>query len=172
MALLVTYTFSLDRGISIKLKIGLRVGIVSIFGEDPEQRHCLSPRSVALGNDFLVALISSSCATWILAVELSDLNSIGLPLFSPKPSFREFVSATAVGCSGPYLPSRNVVLKAAVFLAQFLTDALHSRQPFPSRIQLLNCLFFHKERPLQVFDLYLQLMLLLFQDRLPRFNRA
>jgi hypothetical protein len=43
MAVLVTYTFSLDRGNSIKLRSGLRVGIVSIFGEDPEQRHYLSP---------------------------------------------------------------------------------------------------------------------------------
>src|SRR5262245_29083655 len=84
-----------------------------------------------------------------------------LALFSPKPSFREFASAIAVGCSGPYLQSRNVVLKSAVFLAQLLADALHSRQPFPSRIQLLNCLFLHKERALQVVDLYLQLMLLL-----------
>jgi hypothetical protein len=33
MAVLVTYTFSLDRGISIKLRIGLRVGIASIVGE-------------------------------------------------------------------------------------------------------------------------------------------
>jgi hypothetical protein len=29
----------IGQGISIKLRIGLRVGIVSIFGEDPEQRH-------------------------------------------------------------------------------------------------------------------------------------
>src|SRR5215468_4912335 len=40
----VTYTFSLDRGISIKLRSGLRVGIVSIVGEeDPEQHHYQSP---------------------------------------------------------------------------------------------------------------------------------
>src|SRR5215510_5850902 len=116
MAVLVTYTFSLNRRISIKLKIGLRVGTVSIFGEDPKQRHYLSP--VAHGH---------------LSPSRSNSNREGLPLLSPKPSFREFVSATAVGCSGPYPPSRNVVLKAAVFLAQFLTDALHSRQPFPSR---------------------------------------
>src|SRR5262245_56302463 len=126
---------------------------------------------IALGNDFLVGLISSSCVTWTLAAELSELKSIGLALLA-KPSFREFASATAVGCTGPYPPSRNVVLKAAVFLAQLLADALHSRQPFASRIELLNCLFFHKERPLQVFDLYLQHVLLNFQDRLPRFNRA
>src|SRR5262249_36510240 len=103
------------------------------------------------------------------AAELSGIKSIGLALFSPKPPF---VSATTVGCSGPYLPSRNVVLKSVVFLAQLLADALHSRQPFPSRIQLLNCLFFHKERPLQVFDLYLKHVLLHFQGHLPRFNRA
>jgi Mg2+ and Co2+ transporter CorA len=41
VAVLVTYTFSLDRGILIKLRSGLRVGIVSIVGEDPEQRHYL-----------------------------------------------------------------------------------------------------------------------------------
>src|SRR5215510_9637590 len=40
-----------------------------------------------------------------------------------------------------------------------LADALHSRQPFPSRIQLLNCFFFHKEGALQVFDLCLQLII-------------
>ena len=32
------YVF-IDRGISIKLRIGLRVGIVSIVGEAPEQHH-------------------------------------------------------------------------------------------------------------------------------------
>src|SRR5262249_43432761 len=37
MAVLVTYTFSLDRGISIKLRIGLKVGIASIVGEAPEK---------------------------------------------------------------------------------------------------------------------------------------
>ena len=45
------YVF-IGQGISIKLRSGLRVGIVSIFGEDPKQRYCLLPRSVALGNDF------------------------------------------------------------------------------------------------------------------------
>src|SRR5262249_9436041 len=43
MVLLVTYTFSLDRGISIKLRIGLRVGIVSIFGEDPNSVTACHP---------------------------------------------------------------------------------------------------------------------------------
>jgi len=33
----------IGQGILIKLKIGLRLGIVSIFGEDIEQRHYLSP---------------------------------------------------------------------------------------------------------------------------------
>src|SRR5215510_11326588 len=78
MALLVTYTFSLDRGISIKLRSGLRVDIVSTFGEDPKQCHCRSPRSVTLGNDFLVPLISLSCATWTLVAESSELKSIGV----------------------------------------------------------------------------------------------
>src|SRR5262247_1792129 len=41
------YTFSLDRRISIKLRSGLRVGIVSIFGEDLEQLHYLSPVTLA-----------------------------------------------------------------------------------------------------------------------------
>src|SRR5262245_38399405 len=82
-------------------------------------------------------------------------------LFTESHRSVNSASSIAVGGSGPYLPSRDVVLKSAVFLAQLLADALHSRQPFTSRIQLLNCLFFHKERPLQVFDLYLKPMLLL-----------
>src|SRR5215813_4223723 len=130
----------------------------------------LSPRS--LWAMFLVGLISLSCATWPLVAKSSELKSIDWRSFHRSHRSVNSASAIAVGCSGPYLPSRNVVLKSAVLLAQFLADALHSRQPFTSRIQLLNCLFFHKERPLQVFDLYLKPMLLLFQDRLPRFNRA
>jgi hypothetical protein len=41
----------IGQGISIKLRIGLRVGIVSIVGEGPEQHHNLSPGFQWDGNE-------------------------------------------------------------------------------------------------------------------------
>src|SRR5262245_16781265 len=87
MAVLVTYTFSLDRGISIKLRIGLRVGIASIFGEDPKQRYYLSSRSVALGNDEFFVVCHMDTGRRVVRTQIDRLPLFHLShrSFPPPP---------------------------------------------------------------------------------------
>jgi hypothetical protein len=54
-----------DRGISIKLRSGLRAGIGSIFGEDAEQHHYLSPvtRSIwSIAHVYMINLMNGITA--------------------------------------------------------------------------------------------------------------